>query len=134
MDVRISDINYGGHVGNDRYLLFFHEARLRYLQNLHLSERDIGRSISLIMLEAHVDYKSQAMVGDVLDIAVRIEELSRVRFTMRYEIRNKDSEELVSHGYTVLAGYDYQKNKVSKLPTSFKEAVAMYEEIIQSKK
>jgi acyl-CoA thioesterase FadM len=29
--VRVGDINYGGHLGNDKYLLLFHDARLAYL-------------------------------------------------------------------------------------------------------
>jgi len=33
LPVRITDINYGGHVGNDRLLVFAHEARMRFLQH-----------------------------------------------------------------------------------------------------
>ena len=38
LTVGIGDINYGGHVGNDRFLLFFQEARLRFLAGFGMSE------------------------------------------------------------------------------------------------
>jgi len=28
----VADINYGGHLGNDKVLSFIHEARLRYVR------------------------------------------------------------------------------------------------------
>ncbi len=127
IDVRISDINYGGHVGNDRYLSMFHEARIRYLKALSCSEQDIGGSVSLIMVTAHVDYKSQALEGDVLNIAVRIAEISPAKFTMQYRIFNSATNKLVSQGYTVLAGYDYSRKRISRLPASFIEKVNGFE-------
>ncbi len=30
--VRISDINYGNHVGNDAFVFILHEARIQWLQ------------------------------------------------------------------------------------------------------
>ena len=32
LDVRVTEINYGNHVGNDRMVSLLHEARLRYLR------------------------------------------------------------------------------------------------------
>ena len=32
--VPISDINYGGHMGNDKSLALFHEARIAFLKHL----------------------------------------------------------------------------------------------------
>ncbi len=39
--VRITDLNYGAHVGNDTVLSFIHEARVRYLQSLGYSELNL---------------------------------------------------------------------------------------------
>ena len=39
--VRIGDINYGGHLGNDAVLSLAHEARLQYFKSLGYSEIDI---------------------------------------------------------------------------------------------
>jgi 4-hydroxybenzoyl-CoA thioesterase len=41
MDVRIGDINYGGHMANDAILRLAHEARLRWLKSMGYSELDV---------------------------------------------------------------------------------------------
>ena len=38
--VRITDLNYGGHVGNDTILSIIHEARAQFLKNYDYSEKD----------------------------------------------------------------------------------------------
>jgi len=37
LGVRVGDINYGGHLGNDKFLLFFHGARLNFFSELGFS-------------------------------------------------------------------------------------------------
>ncbi|MCH5718100.1 acyl-CoA thioesterase [Niabella hibiscisoli] len=39
--IRITDVNYGGHVGNDAILSIIHEARLQFLKALGYSEMNI---------------------------------------------------------------------------------------------
>ncbi|MGN6400032.1 MAG: hypothetical protein ACTHMD_06240 [Flavisolibacter sp.] len=33
--IRITDLNYGGHVGNDTILSLLHEARVQFLNHFH---------------------------------------------------------------------------------------------------
>ncbi len=42
IQVRIGDINYGGHLGNDTVLSLIHEARVRFLQKYNFREANIG--------------------------------------------------------------------------------------------
>lgn len=37
--VRITDLNYGGHVGNDTILSIIHEARVQYLKILDIQKK-----------------------------------------------------------------------------------------------
>ena len=119
MKVRIGDVNYGGHVGNDHFLLYFHEGRLRFLESFGFSELDIGQGVSLIMSEAHVFYKSQLRYGDDIEINVTVSDIGKVRFKMNYEITNKHTGILAAEGYTMMSGFDYVKNKLSRLPQKF---------------
>jgi acyl-CoA thioesterase FadM len=65
--VRITDINYGGHLGNDSVLSIVHEARLQFLSNMSFSEKDVdGKGI--IMVDAAVQYISEGFYGDILKI------------------------------------------------------------------
>jgi acyl-CoA thioesterase FadM len=42
--IQIGDINYGGHVGNERYLIFAQESRMRFLNTMGYSEIKFGSS------------------------------------------------------------------------------------------
>ena len=42
--IRITDVNYGGHVGNDTILSLIHEARMQFLKQLGYSELEFAGS------------------------------------------------------------------------------------------
>lgn len=133
LDVRISDINYGGHLGNDRYLSLFQEARLRYLKRFGYSELDIGDQTSLIMSQAHIDFKAQAFWGDRLTIFVRIAQMTAVKFRMEYVmVHGEDEAKLIASGYTELVGFDYRHQKVKKLPHKFIQEIQQFEQTVQT--
>lgn len=131
LEVRISDINYGGHLGNDRYLSLFHEARLRYLKQFGCSEMDIGDETGLIMSQAHIDLKAQAFWGDRLTIFVRIAQITPIRFRMEYlMVASEDHAKQIASGYTDLAGFDYSSRKLKKLPSKFVQTIQKFERIV----
>lgn len=71
-DVRVADVNYGAHVSNAAVLSFFQDARIAYLKQFSLSELDIG-GCGIILPEAHVNYRAEMFLGDLLRIGVRTE-------------------------------------------------------------
>lgn len=126
LTIRIGDINYGGHLGNDKYLLLFHDARIKFLQALDFSERDIGDGIGLIMSEAHINFRAEAFLGDELKVGVRITDLKNARFNIEYEIERVSDDKLVASGYTRMVAFDYSVHKVSKIPEIFRQRVECY--------
>jgi acyl-CoA thioester hydrolase len=121
--IRISDINYGGHMGNDRFLSLFHDARLQFLKSLGLSERDIGGGTSLIMSEAHIRFRAEAFYGDSLTVLVTVSDLKDTRFVLEYAVSKDGGETPVATGYTVMVGFDYERRRVCRLPKSFRTKV-----------
>lgn len=118
--VRIGDINYGGHMGNDRFLLLFQEARLSFLTSLGASEREIGEGIGLIMSEAHVAFKAEVFYGDELEVSVRARDVKDNRFSLDYQVDRQGDGKTVATGYTLLAAFDYARRRVSRLPEPFR--------------
>ena len=57
LQVRITDINYRGHMGNDALLSLLHEARVQFLAHYGLGEMDIF-GVGLIMADSVIIYKS----------------------------------------------------------------------------
>jgi len=125
--VRISDINYGGHVSNAAVLSFFQDGRIGYLQQVgSFSEMDIG-GCGIILPEANVQYKAEMFLGEELQIGVRIQELRRSSFIMAYRIERQG--EVTAEGTTGLVAFDYEQRKVRRLPEAFRQAVAAFEEL-----
>ena len=120
--VRIGDINYGGHVANDRYLLFFHDARIQFLESLGFSEKDIGGA-GLIMSDAYVRYKAEVFYGEELAVGVAATEMEGSRFKLEYEVERASDSKVVAAGYTTMVAFDYAARRVAKIPESFKKKI-----------
>jgi len=81
--VRIADINYGQHLGNDALVSMLHEARVQWLQALNYSELNI-EGTGLIMADLAVMYKNEAFYGDPLLFKLYMGETSAVSFELVY--------------------------------------------------
>ncbi|RMF46602.1 MAG: acyl-CoA thioesterase [Deltaproteobacteria bacterium] len=123
--VRVRDLNYGGHVGNDVVLGYFQEGRAGYLGRIGgFSEVDIG-GCGIILPEAHVNYRAEMFLGDELELKVRIGELGRS--SMRMEYRLERAGEVTADGWTALVAFDYGRRRPVRLPQGFVEAVTRFE-------
>ena len=121
--VRIGDINYGGHLGNDKYLLLFHDARIAFLASLGASEKDIGGGAALIMSEAHVRFQAEVFLGDELEVSVRPRDVEASRFVLDYAVTRVGDGVSAADGHTTLAAFDYARRRVTRLPAAFQAAL-----------
>ena len=122
LKLRITDINYGGHLANDAVLGIAQEARLRFLNSFGYSEKDIEGK-SLIMTDAAIMYKSQGYYGDPIEIKIAIDELSTLGFELLYLITNTETNKEIARVKTGLAFFDYQSNKLVPVPEPFKAKI-----------
>lgn len=118
--IRISDINYGGHLSNDAVLTIMHEARLAFLKHFGYSELDIG-GVSLIMGDTAVVYKSEGFHGDALRVDMAVGEFSNSSFDIYYRITSVKTNDDVAHAKTGMVCYDYDKAKVMRVPKEFRQ-------------
>lgn len=115
--VRISDINYGQHLGNDALVRLLHEARVQWLHSLQYTELSI-EDVGLIMADLAVMYKSESFYGDLLQVHLYIGETSTVSFELIYEIKNQH-QQMVAIAKTGMVCFDYSLKKVTSLPAVF---------------
>ena len=123
--VRITDINYGNHVGNNAIVEIIHEARVQFLQKHGFTELDIAGT-ALIMSELFVEYKSEAFYQDVLNVTIYCGEITRVAFELFYKISAKRNEKeiLVALAKTGMVCYDYKIKKVCAVPAKLKSILS----------
>ncbi len=124
--VRISDINYGGHLGNDAVLAIAHEARLRFLSSMGYSEMNIENA-AIIMTDAAIVYRNESFYGDVLKIALAIQDITNIGFDILYKlIRTVDNKE-IARVKTGIAFFDYESKKIIAIPVVFKAKILLAE-------
>lgn len=124
--VRISDINYGGHVGNDAVLSLIHEARMQFLKSFGYSELDFAGT-SLIMADAAIEFKKELFYSDTVNVSVTAGGFSKVGFDLFYQLE-KDMDglaQIVALAKTGMICYDYNKKKVAAVPEEAKTAMTL---------
>lgn len=115
--VRIADINYGQHLGNDALVSMLHEARVQWLQALNYSELNI-EGAGLIMADLAVMYKNESFYGDILLFKLYLGETSAVSFELVYEVINLQQKQ-IAIAKTGMVCFNYALKKVSTLPLPF---------------
>jgi acyl-CoA thioester hydrolase len=119
--IRITDINYGGHLGNDKVLTMMHEVRMAFLNSINYSEMDV-EGVGLIMADAAIQFKSEAFYGEQLIADLAIENISKVSFDILY--RFVSDGRVVALGKTGMVFFNYSTRKVSKCPDAFVSKVS----------
>ena len=117
MFLRIYDMNYGGHMGNDSVLSIAHEARVRFLSYLGVSEKNFYGS-GLLMADSAIIYKKEAFYGEQLNIEITVSDLNKYGFDLFYLICNVSNEE-IARVKTGLVCYDHNIKKLVRLPEVF---------------
>jgi YbgC/YbaW family acyl-CoA thioester hydrolase len=113
--IRITDLNYGGHVGNDTILTLLHEARMQFLRHFGYSELEF-ESTSLIMSDAAIEFKSELFYGDIVKVYVTATDFSKAAFDICYELINEKNEKVVAVAKTGMVCFDYSTKKVTFVP------------------
>src|SRR5690349_16198223 len=95
--VRATDLNYGGHVGNDTILSFMQEARVQFYRDLGFKDEvSFEGSVGQIITDAVIQYKSESFLGDVVTIKIAIGDFNKYGFDMFYILANKLTDKSVA--------------------------------------
>jgi acyl-CoA thioesterase FadM len=117
LEVRVTDLNYGNHLGNDALLGLIHEARVRFLASLGWTEHSV-EGVGILMADCAIVYRLQGRLGDRLEVAVAAGEFSRSGCDLFY-LLTRDGGEL-ARAKTGIVFYDYAAEAVRPVPAGFR--------------
>lgn len=123
LTIRVSDINYGNHLGNDRMISLLHEARLRYLHNYEFSEFNIG-GVGLMVTDIVVTFVSESFVADKLTFKVGITDFNKYGCDFVYLVVNEQDDKVVAKAKTGIVFFDFDERRISRVPRIFYERCA----------
>jgi len=115
--VRASDLNYGGHVGNDNVLTLMQEARILFYNHIGFKDEiHFEGNVGQIVSDALVIYKSESFLGDRLAIQIGVTDFNKYGFDLIYLITNQTTGKEAARGKTGIVCFDYVKRKVASVP------------------
>ena len=120
ISIRITDLNYGGHVGNDSFLSIIHEARIQFLKYYGYSELNV-EGAGLIMADVAIEYKKELNYGDVVYISVTATNFDKIGFDIFYllELNEEGKKVIAGKAKTGMMCYDYNLKKRMPVPLNF---------------
>jgi len=123
--IRITDLNYGGHVGNDTFLSLIHEARQEFLLSRGYSELSFA-GYGLILTDAAIEYKKEMNYGDAIKISVAASSFDKYGFDLHYklEIINAAGNILAAKAKTGMLCYDYENKKLIALSSEIEKELS----------
>jgi YbgC/YbaW family acyl-CoA thioester hydrolase len=121
LQVKESDINHGGHVGNERYLLFAQEARLAFLKSLGCTELKFS-VYGLILAETHVEYLTELFIDESIEVHLSIAAPARVAFECYCQVKtNREGKSVIAANIkSNMVCFDYKERKVKSIPEEIK--------------
>jgi acyl-CoA thioester hydrolase len=118
LTVRVTDINYGGHLGNDSLVGLIHEARVHLMHDLGCNEDDLGdHKIGLIMADLVVNFVREGFLFDKLRIDSHIGEITHSSFRIFHRVVKVG--ELIALAETGMIAFNYSDRKIALLPRKF---------------
>lgn len=119
--VRITDINYGNHLGHDSFLSLLHEARVRMLADHGFSEIDIG-GCGIIMADTGIVFKSEVFYPATLSFELAVTNCTRSSFDVFYRVTQATGGSAVAEAKTGMVCFDYERKRPARMPEAFRSA------------
>jgi acyl-CoA thioester hydrolase len=122
---RFRDTDAMGHINNAVYVTYLEVARQQYWRAL--SAGDDYRRVPFILAGVHVDFRSEALVNEVLEIGIRCDWIGTKSFAFGYQIREKVTGRLVVEATSVQVCYDYAAKRSIEMPADLRATLERYE-------
>lgn len=118
LKVRISDINYGNHLGHDSLISLLHDARVQFIEHYGYTELEVC-GFGMIMANINVNYLAQAFYPDTLSVSIGVGEKSKSSIELVYQVKSTKQGKEIARASTIMVFYDYKKNRVVRVPEEF---------------
>jgi acyl-CoA thioester hydrolase len=115
---RFRDTDAMGHINNAVYITYLEVARQAYWARL--IGRDDYRSVPFILAHVSCDFRSEALVDEVLEVGLRCERIGGKSFDFRYEIREQGRGRVVVEASSVQVCYDYAAKRSIPMPAELR--------------
>jgi acyl-CoA thioester hydrolase len=125
LDVRLGDLDPFGHVNNAVIATYVEQGRVLYLRDVLGTGAD-PVSMPFILAMLQIDYLSQVMFNDTVEVGSRVDWIGRTSLGMSHLLINQEGREL-AQSETVLVAFDYDVEKPMRVPDDWRATLAAHE-------
>jgi acyl-CoA thioester hydrolase len=122
---RFRDTDAMGHINNAVYVTYIEVARQEYWRAF-TREQDY-RPVPFILAHVSIDFRSEALVRELLVLAIRCGSIGTKSFTFEYQIREASSDRLVVEASSVQVCYDYEAKHSITVPDELRQRLEAFE-------
>jgi len=122
---RFRDTDAMGHINNAVYVTYLEIARQVYWETL--DHVDDYRRVPFILAHVTIDFRSEALVKEALEIGIRCEWIGGKSFAYTYQIWEQASQRLVVEATTVQVCYDYATKTSMPMPEDLRRKLEALE-------
>ncbi len=122
---RFRDTDAMGHINNAVYVTYLEVARQEYWRAFR-GEADY-RVVPFILARVEVDFVSEALLRETLELCIRCPYVGGKSFGFDYEIREQSSQRLVVRARSVQVFYDYAAKRSVPCPPEMRARLETFE-------
>ncbi|MGO2009993.1 acyl-CoA thioesterase [Vreelandella alkaliphila] len=123
LTVRVTDMNYGRHLGHDALVSLLHEARVHAFAALGLPEWDM-QGYPSIVADLAVQYQSEARWPDALVVETAVPEPQGKALTVYQRICHAETDKVVATARVNQLLLDLSSGRPVKVPDDVAQAIA----------
>ena len=125
LEVRLGDLDPFGHVNNAVIATYVEQGRVLYLRDVLGTGVD-PVSMPFILAMLKIDYLSQVMFSDTVEVGSRVDWIGRTSIGMSHLLINQEAREL-ARSEAVLVAFDYDIEKPVPVSDSWRAIMAAHE-------
>lgn len=119
IEVRITDVNAGKHLGNDTMISLISEARAQFFHHYgHPADSDAA--VNVIVTDLATIYRNEAFARDRLRFQIGLDDLNRYGGDVVFRITRVGDEALIALAKTGFVFFDYTQSRVAPMPADFR--------------
>lgn len=122
---RFRDTDAMGHINNAVYVTYLEVARQVYWARL--DAHSDYRRVPFILAHVTVDFRSEALVSEVLESGIRLAWIGDRSFSFVYRIREQTSGRTVVEATTVQVCYDYAAKRTLPMSEALRRSLESFE-------
>ena len=122
---RFRDTDAMGHINNAVYVTYIEVARQAYWARL--DRNPDYRRVPFILAHVTIDFRSEALVNEILEVGIRMDRIGTKSFAFAYEIWEKTTARTVVEATSVQVCYDYGTKQTLPMPDDLRRRLEAFE-------